>query len=83
VVPDGFPAYSRILQWDIAGQIAGVPVYKLPGRKIRDRVRAYDGAVRFPMHGQTPADYAENTQKIKESKEGFTYCKNYMASPPW
>jgi len=31
--------------------------------------------VRFPMHGQTPADYAENTQKIKESKEGFTLIK--------
>lgn len=65
----------EIALWDIAGQVAGVPVYKLLGGKIRDRVRAYDGAVRFPMHGQTPADYAENTQKIKESKEGFTLIK--------
>jgi L-alanine-DL-glutamate epimerase-like enolase superfamily enzyme len=64
-----------IALWDLAGQVAGVPVYKLLGGKIRDRVRAYDGAVRFPMHGQTPADYAENTQKIKESKEGFTLIK--------
>ena len=65
----------EIALWDIAGQVAGVPVYKLLGGKMRDRVRAYDGAVRFPMHGQTPADYAENTQKIKESKEGFTLIK--------
>jgi L-alanine-DL-glutamate epimerase-like enolase superfamily enzyme len=65
----------EIALWDIAGQVAGVPVYKLLGGKIRDRVRAYDGAIRFPMHGQTPADYAENTQKIKESKEGFTLIK--------
>ena len=65
----------EIALWDLAGQVAGVPVYKLLGGKIRDRVRAYDGAVRFPMHGQTPADYAENTQKIKESKEGFTLIK--------
>src|SRR3989449_5522738 len=65
----------EIALWDIAGQVAGAPVYKLLGGKIRNRVRAYDGAVRLPMHGQTPADYAENTQKIKESKEGFTLIK--------
>ena len=35
--------------WDIAGKAAGVPVYKLLGGKIRDRVRVYNGAVRFPM----------------------------------
>jgi L-alanine-DL-glutamate epimerase-like enolase superfamily enzyme len=65
----------EIALWDIAGQVAGQPVYKLLGGKMRDRVRAYDGNVRFPMHGETPADYAENTQKIKESKEGFTLIK--------
>ncbi len=69
----------EIALWDIAGQVAGVPVYKLLGGKIRDRVRAYDGAIRFPMRGQTPQDYAENTQKIKESKEGFTLIKQAVA----
>ena len=50
----------EIALWDIAGQAAGVPVYKLLGGKIRDRVRVYNGGVRFPMTGQTPQDYAEN-----------------------
>src|SRR5580658_7985227 len=45
--------------WDIAGQAAGVPVYKLLGGKIRDRVRIYNGGLRFPMTGHTPQDYAE------------------------
>jgi L-alanine-DL-glutamate epimerase-like enolase superfamily enzyme len=65
----------EIALWDIAGQVAGLPVYKLLGGKIRDRVRAYNGAVRFPMNGQTPADYAENMAKMKEAKEGFTLIK--------
>ncbi len=61
--------------WDIAGQAAGVPVYKLLGGKIRSRVRIYNGGVRFPMTGQAPKDYAENMAKMKESKEGFTLIK--------
>jgi L-alanine-DL-glutamate epimerase-like enolase superfamily enzyme len=65
----------EIALWDIAGQVAGVPVYKLLGGKIRNRVRAYNGAVRFPMTGQTPRDYAENMTKMKEAKEGFTLIK--------
>jgi L-alanine-DL-glutamate epimerase-like enolase superfamily enzyme len=65
----------EVALWDIAGQAAGVPVYKLLGGKIRDRVRTYNGGVRFPMTGQSPKDYAENMAKMKESKEGFTLIK--------
>ena len=65
----------EIALWDIAGQVAGLPVYKLLGGKIRDRVRVYNGGVRFPMTGYTPKDYAENMAKMKEAKEGFTLIK--------
>jgi len=65
----------EIALWDIAGQVAGVPVYKLLGGKIRNRVRIYNGGVRFPMAGQTPRDYAENMVKMREAKEGFTLIK--------
>jgi L-alanine-DL-glutamate epimerase-like enolase superfamily enzyme len=65
----------EIALWDIAGQVAGVPVYKLLGGKIRDRVRIYNGGVRFPMTGHMPQDYAENMAKMKDAKEGFTLIK--------
>ncbi|MBA3943283.1 MAG: mandelate racemase/muconate lactonizing enzyme family protein [Herpetosiphonaceae bacterium] len=61
--------------WDIAGKAAGIPVYKLLGGKVRDRVRVYNGAVRFPMAGYSPEDYAENMAKMKAAKEGFTIIK--------
>src|ERR1700723_216804 len=65
----------EIALWDIAGQVAGVPVYKPLGGKIRDRVRIYNGAVRFPMNGYMPADFAEVMQKMQDAKEGFTLIK--------
>lgn len=61
--------------WDIAGQAAGVPVYKLLGGKVRDTVRVYNGALRFPLAGQAPAQYAENMAKMAEAKEGFSIIK--------
>jgi L-alanine-DL-glutamate epimerase-like enolase superfamily enzyme len=61
--------------WDIAGKAAGVPVYKLLGGKVRDKVRVYDGGVRFPMTGVSPDDYAADVAKIKAAREGFTIIK--------
>jgi L-alanine-DL-glutamate epimerase-like enolase superfamily enzyme len=61
--------------WDIAGKAAGLPVYKLLGGKVRDKVRVYNGAVRFPMTGYSPQDYAENMAKMKAAKEGFSIIK--------
>ncbi|MDH5795705.1 MAG: mandelate racemase/muconate lactonizing enzyme family protein [Candidatus Bathyarchaeota archaeon] len=61
--------------WDIAGKAAGVPVYKLLGGKIRDRVRVYNGGVRPPLKGVSPEDYAENVRQMRDSPEGFTIIK--------
>ncbi len=61
--------------WDIAGKAAGVPVYKLLGGRIRDQVRVYNGAIRFPMAGQEPADYAEAMRKMVARPEKFTIIK--------
>jgi L-alanine-DL-glutamate epimerase-like enolase superfamily enzyme len=69
----------EIAMWDIAGQAAGLPIYKLLGGKVRDRVRVYNGAVRFPMAGYTPQDYAENTARMKAAPEGFTIVKQAIA----
>ena len=69
----------EIALWDIAGQVAGVPVYKLLGGKIRDRVRIYNGGFRPPFKAHMPQDYAENVQKMKEAKEGFTLIKMAVA----
>ncbi len=61
--------------WDIAGKAAGVPVYKLLGGKVRDKVRVYNGGVRYPMTGYSPQDYAENMLKMKQAPEGFSIIK--------
>ena len=69
----------EIALWDIAGKAAGVPVHKLLGGKVRDRVRVYNGAVRFEMTGHEPEDYAEDMRKMKASPEAFSIIKQAVA----
>ena len=65
----------EIALWDIAGKAAGVPVHKLLGGKVRDRVRVYNGAVRQKMNGWEPDDFAAAVRFMKESPHGFTMVK--------
>ena len=52
-----------------------MPVYKLLGGKVRDKVRVYNGGIRFPMTGYDPKDYAEDARRMKALPEGFTMIK--------
>ena len=65
----------EVALWDIAGKATGLPIYKLLGGKVRDKVRVYITTNRYPMLAQTPAEYAENVAKIREWPEQFTIFK--------
>jgi L-alanine-DL-glutamate epimerase-like enolase superfamily enzyme len=61
--------------WDIAGKASGLPVHQLLGGALRDRVRVYNGGVRFPMAGSSPEDHAQNMALMKAAPEGFSIIK--------
>jgi L-alanine-DL-glutamate epimerase-like enolase superfamily enzyme len=65
--------------WDIAGKAAGVPVYKLLGGKVRDKVRVYNGGVRRHLDGMNPEDFAANMQWMKDRPEKFSIIKQGIA----
>jgi L-alanine-DL-glutamate epimerase-like enolase superfamily enzyme len=65
--------------WDLAGKAAGLPVYKLLGGKVRDKVRVYNGGFRPPLTGYQPEDYAAHMQLMKDAPEGFTLIKEGLA----
>ena len=65
----------EIALWDLAGKAAGVPIYKLLGGKVRDRVRVYNGGVRDRMDRFEPEDFAASVAKMRAAPHGFTIVK--------
>jgi len=65
--------------WDLAGKAAGLPVYKLLGGKVRDKVRVYNGGFRPPLTGYQPEDFAAHMQLMKDAPQGFTLIKEGLA----
>jgi len=67
--------------WDLAGKAAGLPVYKLLGGKIRDRVRIYNGGIARtnPLSakdtGIDPQYYADTVSRQKDAKEKVSIIK--------
>ena len=69
----------EIALWDIAGKAAGVPIYKLLGGKIRDRIRVYNGNIRTPFEGYQPEDFAKNMKWMKDLPQNFSIIKQGVA----
>jgi L-alanine-DL-glutamate epimerase-like enolase superfamily enzyme len=71
----------EIALWDVAGQAAGLPVHKLLGGKIRDRVMPYGNSENnTPVFGpRSPEQVTEIAQMMKEAKEGYKLIKMPMA----
>ena len=81
--PFGSPVSAiEMALWDIAGKAAGLPVYKLIGGKIRDKVRVYcdcGAGVRLdpddPKSAFSPEAYAEKARIRMNMPQGFTILK--------
>ncbi|HSV73989.1 MAG TPA: galactonate dehydratase [Chthonomonadales bacterium] len=58
--------------WDLAGKAAGLPVHRLLGGPVRDRIRMYAGA-----GGATPEEAARSAAERKA--QGFTAIKTGVA----
>jgi L-alanine-DL-glutamate epimerase-like enolase superfamily enzyme len=55
-----------------------VPVHKLLGGKVRDRVRVYNGGIRTPMTRFEPEDFAAAVGAMKAAPHGFTLVKQQI-----
>ncbi|AQU65048.1 mandelate racemase/muconate lactonizing enzyme family protein [Streptomyces niveus] len=65
----------EIALWDIAGKAAELPIHRLLGGKVRDRIRVYNGGVRRPLEGHTPHHYADSMAYSAAAPEGFSIFK--------
>lgn len=58
--------------WDLAGKAVGLPVYRLLGGPLRDRIRIYRG-----VGGGTPEEAAQNAKAC--AADGYTAMKTGVA----
>jgi galactonate dehydratase len=68
----------EVALWDIKGQALGVPIWRLLGGKVRDKVRAYANGPR----GETPDEVARSAESLVQ--RGFQAMKwvPFGATPP-
>lgn len=59
----------EVALWDIKGQALGVPIYRLLGGRVRDRIRAYANGPR----GNTPDELAASAEDLV--RQGYTALK--------
>ncbi|MEV7914072.1 mandelate racemase/muconate lactonizing enzyme family protein [Streptomyces griseus] len=65
----------EIALWDVAGKALGVPVHRLLGGKVRDRIRVYNGGIRTSLGAHTPEDYAASMALMAAAPENFSIIK--------
>ncbi len=70
--PNWFGGFDNCL-WDIAGKVAGLPVYSLLG-KVRDEIHAY-----YNTRGETIEDACESAETALD--EGFVAVKDHFYHP--
>ena len=65
----------EMAMWDVFGKVTGMPVWKLLGGSVRQRVRVYTG-----IGGNTPEQCAVNAKKAIEA--GFSAVKMGISTQP-
>jgi len=68
-----------IALWDLAGQVAGLPIYQLLGGKVRDRIRVYNTCSNYREHSDRQLVRENPLQLVEELlKVGITAFKYSM-----
>jgi galactonate dehydratase len=65
----------EMAMWDVFGKVVGLPVWKLLGGSVRDRIRVYTG-----IGGTTPEECAERAKKAVQA--GFRAVKMGASPQP-